>query len=978
MPQSQSKIDQCKKTANVTHEMVFPRVNKGLKIASHNVNRLKSNNCVKLDELRLILEQGKPPVDVYGVCETFLGKKDDDNSVNINGFQCIRKDRQYSQGGGLLFYVRNGIDFKRRHDLESNNVYIESLWLEITLPNKNLLLCLVYRPPGSNLNEWLHHTEDKLCSAYTENKQLILMGDINIDFLKDTPLREKWHDVYSNFELDQIIRKPTRITENTQTLIDHIYISADVHITHADVVECSLSDHFVVYACVNTKNNLHVPKHTHQTIKYRNFRKFEQEQFNQDLYNAPWSCYQTDSVNEALQMFMDTFTTIVDKHIPLVTKRAKRQKQPEWLTDEILESIKLRDSAMKKKEHRTYKYYRNKTTKLINNAKKTYYRDYVENNKNNPSKLSKMFNQLSGKNNKNPITLIKLDDDLTTTNEQDIANAFNEHFTNIAEKYLTPEMKNVNWETSEALINFVSSRVPTDNTFKIPPITEHYVSKFLSQLDSRKATGLDKISAKILKLANPFITHTITHICNLSITTNTFPDAWKLAQVTPIFKKNSTQDLNNYRPISILPVLSKLIEKHVSIHLYEFLNSHNLITSRQSGFRAKHSCETALHQMLNEWLDCINNKESVGILFIDFCKAFDLVDTNILLQKMKVYNFSKDALTWFTSYLQNRKQSVRINSTTSKELTVQTGVPQGSILGPLSFLLQINDLPLQPTLESTSIFADDATSSASGKTKQEVETKLQRKTKNLKDWCKNNKMVVSIEKTKLMLMDPKNQNNPEEPRLNVTIQGNTLQQVKSERLLGVQIDQSLTWDGQIKKQRQSILFKISLLKRIKTYLPLETRKLFYNYYIKPHFEYCNTIWTNCTKKNLDKMLKLQKQAARMILDEKLQRENTRPSSELFIELDWMTFNQTTHYRQAQLVFKSLNNLAPPYMRNLFNYVHEVIPRPLRSATDNKLYLPKAHPKSIKQTGPRIWNSLHKEVRNAKNLNQFKRLYLKHI
>ncbi len=126
------------------------------------------------------------------------------------------------------------------------------------------------------------------------------------------------------------------------------------------------------------------------------------------------------------------------------------------------------------------------------------------------------------------------------------------------------------------------------------------------------------------------------------------------------------------------------------------------------------------------------------------------------------------------------------------------------------------------------------------------------------------------------------------------------------------------------------------------------------------------------------MSKLQKQAARMILDEKLKRENTTPSAELFMQLDWMTFKQQTHYRQAQLVFKSLNNLAPPYMRKLFKYVHEVIKRPLRSATDNKLHIPKAHPKSLRYTGPKIWNSLHKEIRNAKTPNQFNRMYHKHF
>ena len=213
--------------------------------------------------------------------------------------------------------------------------------------------------------------------------------------------------------------------------------------------------------------------------------------------------------------------------------------------------------------------------------------------------------------------------------------------------------------------------------------------------------------------------------------------------------------------------------------------------------------------------------------------------------------------------------------------------------------------------------------------------------------------------------------------LRVEIQVKQLTQVKNERLLDVQIDHNLSWEAQVKKQKQVILFKISLLKKIKKYLPITTRKLFYNFYIKPHFEYCNTIWAH-SKVNSDKIAKLQKYAARIILDEKLQRENTVPSAVLFKKLNWTTFRQNSHFRQALLIYKSLNNLTPQYMRNMFQYVNEVAPRALRSSTQSKLYQPKAHPKSIRFTGPKIWNSLNAEIRNAKSVKQFKKQYLKHM
>ena len=180
----------------------------------------------------------------------------------------------------------------------------------------------------------------------------------------------------------------------------------------------------------------------------------------------------------------------------------------------------------------------------------------------------------------------------------------------------------------------------------------------------------------------PYITDSIVKLCNLSIREDIFPKTWKTARVIPLHKKGSTDDINNYRPISILAVVSKILEKHVSSTFYTLLNENNLLNPKQSGFRTQHSCQTALTLMTEEWLNAMHKGELTDVLLIDLCKAFDLVDHSLLLRKLKIYRCSENALTWFTSYLSERTQRVDINGQISNPLENKCGVPQGSILGP--------------------------------------------------------------------------------------------------------------------------------------------------------------------------------------------------------------------------------------------------------------------------------------------------------
>ena len=279
----------------------------------------------------------------------------------------------------------------------------------------------------------------------------------------------------------------------------------------------------------------------------------------------------------------------------------------------------------------------------------------------------------------------------------------------------------------------------------MPLLTSDKVMKYLNNLDIRKSTGTDDIGPRLLRMASPIIAESLTFIFNLIIKTGSFPDKWKEAKVKLLHKGGPANDPYNFRPISILPVLSKLFEKHVHEPLMNYLEKYKLLYDTQSGFRLNHSCEIALLHMVEKWLNILDNSELVGIILVDFRKAFDLVDHSILMKKLELYKFNQVSINWFRSYLSDRKQIVSFKNIVSARETVKYGVPQGSILGPLLFLLFINDLPLH-TKVRTDLYADDATLYEIKRSKQEIKRKLQLAIKDLATWCKQNGMIINTEK----------------------------------------------------------------------------------------------------------------------------------------------------------------------------------------------------------------------------------------
>ena len=941
---------------------------KGLNFGHLNIQGICGRDMSKFSEIKAILNINKN-LHILGLSETKLKDHKITSMFHVDGYQTpFRKDNDSNGGGGIMVYVKNGINAKRREDLEIND--ISCVWLEISQnKGKSFLIGNMYRPPHSRV-EYSDRFEDFIENASEEGKEIILLGDFNKNLFEDNLDRE-WQNLTLSLGLTQLISQPTRVTPSSKTLIDHIYTSNEDNISSVRVNKQTISDHYAIFG--NRKLNSVVNSHSHQTITYRSFKHFDENAFINDLRQIPWEILESfNDVSECVQIWNILFLEIVNKHAPLKQHRVRKERQPEWLSPEIIDCIKERNKCKINGNQRSYVFFRNKVSSMIKSAKNDMYKAKIEKGKDDPRTIWKIFKEYgaSRKTATNEIINGLRQNSQLISDDKEMANVFNKYFVNVAAQLKGPA------ETSDFkhIAEHVNSKVASNTSFHIPEINSSFVRNFLKSLDATKATGLDCIGPKILKIAPDILCPSISYVINKSLASGIFPQPWKEAKISPIFKNGSKDDVNNYRPISILPTLSKIIEKWIQKHLMSFLNNHNLLHEKQSGFREGHSTESALILMIDSWLKAINDGKFVGCLMVDFRKAFDLVDHNILLQKLKLYKCDESSLSWFNSYLSNRTQRVAMNNKCSDSEQISFGVPQGSILGPLLFLIFINDLPLalKHAVTSIDLYADDTTVYDIQSSMETLQQNLQNSLILLNKWCRENGMVINTDKTKVMLITSRQKRYKlQNDSLFLNSDGVDLKLSSNEKILGVQIEENLIWNGHFQYISKKIASSLWLLSQIKSFLSVDDKLLFYNAYIRPHLEYCSVIWGNSTNLNIQKVTKLQRRACKLIL----MSEYTH-LEESCDRLKILSFDEIVFLNKAKIMYKIANNIAPMYLINLFqwrNASDDTISN-LRSVANRNFLIPK--PKlnlfknSLSYSGAIIWNSIPLEIKNSNSLDIF--------
>ena len=458
---------------------------------------------------------------------------------------------------------------------------------------------------------------------------------------------------------------------------------------------------------------------------------------------------------------------------------------------------------------------------------------------------------------------------------------------------------------------------PKSSSFKFSPLLVRDVREAINKVKTSKGYGTDGISSYFLKLALPFIEHSLVLMFNESLGTASFPDSWKTTRVTPIFKDGKKDEKSHYRPISILPVVSKLFERRVFNQLYQYLNRNSLLYKSQSGFRELFSTTSCLLVNVDDWYKGIDTGHYIGSVFIDLKKAFDTVDQDILCEKLAHFGIQHREIEWFRSYLSNRRQFCRVGGVDSEKDYVKIGVPQGSCLGPLLFLVYVNDLPCSVKNSIVSMYADDTSLFYKSKILTQLNEAINDDLMSLESWLKGNKISLNFAKTHTMLICSKSKQKAlinSNEKLDIKVKGENLMVIEKIKYLGVQIDQNLEWKEHIKYVSSKVARAIRFLKYTKNFIPRNCLNKLYRSIMEPYFRNCCSVWGCCSSTEKDRLQKLQNRTARIITGSSF----TTSALPLIESLSWKTIEELISNETKICVFKAVNGLAPQYLTELFS------------------------------------------------------------
>ena len=878
-----------------------------------------------------------------------------------------------SSHGGCSIYLNKNLIGNQRKDLD-NSLYfskkLESTFVEIiNKKHKNIIVGCIYKHPSMDIDEFNILFECLMEKISKENKELYLIGDFNLDLLKidDENEIEDFYNIISSNLLVPHITIPTRITQISKTLIDNIFSNnLDFARIKSGNITITISDHMPQFIII--PKNIKRVSNKHLMFK-RDTKHIDKVNFIADVINIDWDAVlemNKCDPNYSFNNFDKKINDILDVHVPIrkLSKKELKGLSKPWITVGIRQSIKRRDKILNKyinckdnsrkiELHSEYKTLRNRIVSLIKVSKNEYYRNFFAENAKDIRKTWKGIKSIININNSNkvqPSSMI-IETEINS-NPVSIANGFNEYFSSIAND-LQQNINSVGCNFTDYMKN------PSENSFFLEPTDSEEIIFIIDSINVGKASGPHSIPVDILKMIKCNIGTPLMKIINMSFETGIYPNNLKIAKVIPIYKnKGDSLHFKNYRPISLLSNINKFFEKLVYKRLYTFLNKYNCIYELQFGFRAKHSTNHALinlTEMIRESLDA--GKFACGI-FIDLQKAFDTVDHEILLYKLGHYGIRGIANKWFRSYLTDRNQFTYINGSNSHYNNMNYGVPQGSVLGPLLFLIYINDLHKAIHFSVVHHFADDTNLLVSNYSIKRLQKQINLDLKTLSKWLRANKISLNASKTELLIF--RHQNKKINFDLNIKINGKKITPSLYVKYLGVYIDCHLNWKNHVSEVSTKLSRACGMLAKIRHYVCHQTLITIYYGIFSSIMLYGSQIWGQANQtRQIIKII--QNKALRVI-----NFEHPRSSTDtLYRNCKIVKFEDNIKLSNFLFAYDTYTNNLPTSLCNKLLLVKNNHSYCTRSIQHKSFIIPSVRTtvygrNSIKFNSVQIWNSLNKK------------------